>query len=39
MVKNEALVSVTGWLNDVKDFEWGRAFEGERGCEEEEPSG
>ena len=26
MVKNEALVSVTGWLNDVKDFEWGRAL-------------
>jgi hypothetical protein len=26
MVKNEALVEVTGWLNDVKDFEWGRAL-------------
>ena len=26
MVKNEAQVSVTGWLNDVKDFEWGRAI-------------
>jgi hypothetical protein len=25
MVKNEAQVSVTGWLQDVKDFEWGRA--------------
>jgi hypothetical protein len=26
MVKNEALVTVTGWLNDVKDFQWGRAI-------------
>jgi hypothetical protein len=26
MVKNEARVQVTGWLNDVKDFEWGRAL-------------
>jgi hypothetical protein len=26
MVKNEAQVQVTGWLNDVKDFEWGRAL-------------
>ena len=26
MVKNEAQVRVTGWLNDVKDFEWGRAL-------------
>jgi len=26
MVKNEALIEVTGWLNDVKDFEWGRAL-------------
>ena len=26
MVKNQALVTVTGWLNDVKDFEWGRAL-------------
>ena len=26
MVKNEAQVTVTGWLNDVKDFEWGRAL-------------
>jgi hypothetical protein len=25
MVKNEALIQLTGWLNDVKDFEWGRA--------------
>jgi hypothetical protein len=25
MIKNEAQVQVTGWLNDVKDFEWGRA--------------
>jgi hypothetical protein len=23
MVKNEALVEVTGWLNDVKEFDWG----------------
>ena len=23
MVKNEALVEVTGWLNDVKQFDWG----------------
>jgi hypothetical protein len=26
MVKNQALVTVTGWLNDVKDFDWGRAL-------------
>ena len=26
MEKNEALVTVTGWLNDVKDFQWGRAL-------------
>jgi hypothetical protein len=26
MVKNEATVKVTGWLNDVKDFDWGRAL-------------
>ena len=26
MVKNEARVQITGWLNDVKDFEWGRAL-------------
>jgi hypothetical protein len=26
MVKNEAQVKITGWLNDVKDFEWGRAL-------------
>jgi hypothetical protein len=25
MIRNEAQVQVTGWLNDVKDFEWGRA--------------
>lgn len=25
MVKNEAVIQLTGWLNDVKDFEWGRA--------------
>jgi len=26
MVRNEAQVTVTGWLNDVKDFDWGRAL-------------
>ena len=26
MIKNEALIELTGWLNDVKDFEWGRAL-------------
>jgi DNA-binding helix-hairpin-helix protein with protein kinase domain len=26
MVKNEALIQLTGWLNDVKDFQWGRAL-------------
>jgi len=26
MIKNEAVVKVTGWLNDVKDFDWGRAL-------------
>ena len=25
MVKNEARIELTGWLQDVKDFEWGRA--------------
>lgn len=23
MVKNEALIELTGWLNDVKEFHWG----------------
>ena len=26
MIKNEAKVTVTGWLNNVADFEWGRAL-------------
>jgi hypothetical protein len=26
MVKNEAKLIVTGWLNDVKEFDWGRAL-------------
>ena len=26
MIKNEGLIEVTGWLNDVKDFEWGRVL-------------
>jgi hypothetical protein len=26
MARNEALVTIVGWLNDVKDFEWGRAL-------------
>ncbi len=26
MVKNEARIELTGWLNDVKDFDWGRAL-------------
>jgi len=26
MIRNEASVTVTGWLNDVKDFDWGRAL-------------
>jgi hypothetical protein len=26
MIRNEATVKVTGWLNDVKDFDWGRAL-------------
>lgn len=26
MEKNEALVEVTGWLNDVKEFHWGVAL-------------
>ena len=26
MVKNEALIEVTGWLNDVKRFDWGIAL-------------
>jgi hypothetical protein len=23
MIKNEALIEVTGWLNDTKEFDWG----------------
>jgi len=26
MIPNKAEVTVTGWLNDVKDFDWGRAL-------------
>jgi hypothetical protein len=26
MVKNEALIEVTGWLNEVKQFDWGVAL-------------
>jgi len=26
MVKNEALIELTGWLNDVKAFDWGTAL-------------
>ena len=26
MVKNEALIELTGWLNDVKSFDWGTAL-------------
>ena len=26
MVKNEALIEVTGWLNDVKQLDWGVAL-------------
>lgn len=26
MIKNEATVTVTGWLNNVSDFDWGRAL-------------
>jgi len=26
MVKNEARIELTGWLQDVKDFDWGRAL-------------
>jgi len=26
MVKNEALIELTGWLNDVKEFSWGTAL-------------
>jgi hypothetical protein len=26
MIKNEALIDVTGWLNDVKEFDWGTAL-------------
>ena len=26
MIKNEGLIEVTGWLNDIKDFEWGRVL-------------
>ena len=26
MIKNEAVVKVTGWLNNVSDFDWGRAL-------------
>lgn len=26
MIKNEAQITVTGWLNDVKEFSWGTAI-------------
>lgn len=26
MIKNEAQIQLTGWLNDVKEFDWGRAL-------------
>jgi hypothetical protein len=26
MVRNEARIELTGWLQDMKDFEWGRAI-------------
>ena len=26
MVKNEARIELTGWLQDIKDFDWGRAI-------------
>jgi hypothetical protein len=26
MIKNEAQVELTGWLNDVKEFDWGTAL-------------
>lgn len=26
MARNEALVTIVGWLNNVSDFEWGRAL-------------
>lgn len=26
MIKNECQIVLTGWLNDVKDFEWGTAL-------------
>ena len=26
MVKNEALIELTGWLNDVREFDWGTAL-------------
>lgn len=25
MIKNEAIVKITGWLNDTKSFDWGSA--------------
>jgi hypothetical protein len=26
VVKNEARIELTGWLNNVSDFDWGRAL-------------
>jgi len=26
MVRNEALIELTGWLNDVREFDWGTAL-------------
>lgn len=26
MIKNEGLIQVTGWLNDIKEFDWGTAL-------------
>ena len=25
MIRNQAVIQVTGWLNDVKSFDWGSA--------------
>ena len=39
MIKNQALVTVTGWLNDPKIFEWGSAAKVSVDIRKQNPAG
>ena len=39
MVKNEALIELTGWLNDVREFDWGTALKISVDVRKKAPSG